>query len=130
MPSSRSSPPQASDRPQAGRRALRQRQVAIAGEPVNLSSTEGQNPVPVVIEEFPYLVKANPEIPSIIQQALRPFGHAKSATWTRLLLCGSALSVMGKLLSGTAPLHGRAGLELIIICGTEGRGHRPPDQRP
>ena len=74
----------------------------------------GDRPVPVVIDEFPYLVKANPEIPSIIQQALRPFGHAKSATWTRLLLCGSALTVMGKLLSGTAPLRGRAGLELII----------------
>jgi hypothetical protein len=30
------------------------------------------------------------------------------------LLCGSALNVMGKLLSGTAPLRGRAGLELVI----------------
>jgi uncharacterized protein len=71
-------------------------------------------PLPVVIDEFPYLVKANPELPSMIQQALRPFGHARSATRTRLLLCGSALSVMGKLLSGTAPLRGRAGLELVI----------------
>lgn len=70
--------------------------------------------VPVVIDEFPYLVKANPELPSVIQQALRPFGRARSATRTRLLLCGSALSVMGKLLSGTAPLRGRAGLELVI----------------
>jgi hypothetical protein len=32
----------------------------------------------------------------------------------RLLLCGSALSFMGKLLSGHAPLRGRAGLELIV----------------
>jgi len=71
-------------------------------------------PVPVVVDEFPYLVKANAELPSIIQQALRPFGHARSATRTRLLLCGSALAVMGKLLSGTAPLRGRAGLELVI----------------
>lgn len=71
-------------------------------------------PVPVVLDEFPYLVKANAELPSIIQQALRPFGHARSATRTRLLLCGSALTVMGKLLSGTAPLRGRAGLELMI----------------
>lgn len=71
-------------------------------------------PVPVVLDEFPYLVKANPELPSIIQQALRPFGHARSETRTRLLLCGSALTIMGKLLSGTAPLRGRAGLELMI----------------
>lgn len=68
----------------------------------------------LVIDEFPYLVKANAELPSIIQQAPRPFGHARSATRTRLLLCGSALAVMGKLLSGTAPLRGRAGLELTI----------------
>ncbi len=71
-------------------------------------------PVPVVLDEFPYLVKGNPELPSIIQQALRPFGHARSATRTRLLLCGSALAMMGRLLSGTAPLRGRAGLELLI----------------
>jgi len=31
---------QATDRPQAGRRALRQRQVTVAGEPVNLTSTQ------------------------------------------------------------------------------------------
>ena len=74
----------------------------------------GERPVPVVIDEFPYLVKANPELPSVIQQALRPFGRARSQTRTRLLLCGSALTVMGKLLSGTAPLRGRAGLELVI----------------
>lgn len=73
-----------------------------------------ERPVPVVIDEFPYLAKANPELPSIIQQALRPFGRARSATRTRLVLCGSAMNVMGKLLSGTAPLRGRAGLELVI----------------
>lgn len=73
-----------------------------------------ERPVPVVLDEFPYLAKANPELPSVIQQALRPFGHARSATRTRLLLCGSALAIMGKLLSATAPLRGRAGLELVI----------------
>jgi hypothetical protein len=31
-----------------------------------------------------------------------------------LLLCGSAMSVMGRLLSGTAPLRGRATLEMVI----------------
>jgi len=66
-------------------------------------------PVPVVIDEFPYLIKGNPELPSLIQQALSPFGHARTSTKTRLLLCGSALAVMGKLLSGSAPLRGRAG---------------------
>jgi len=74
----------------------------------------GRRPVPVVIDEFPYLVKSSPEFPSVIQQALRPFGQARTQTRTRLLLCGSALTVMGKLLSVQAPLRGRAGLELVI----------------
>ena len=71
-------------------------------------------PVPVALDEFPYLIKGNPELPSIIQQALRPFGRARTETRARLLLCGSALAVMGRLLAGTAPLRGRAGLELVV----------------
>ncbi len=84
-------------------------------EAVDVLATLGAaQPVPVVIDEFPYLAKANPELPSIIQQALRPFGPARTSARTRLLLCGSALTFMGRLLSGNAPLRGRAGLELII----------------
>ena len=73
----------------------------------------GERPVPVVIDEFPSLVKASPGLPSIIQRELGP-GGSGAASRTRLLLCGSAMSVMGKLLSGGAPLRGRASLELII----------------
>ncbi|MDQ0934265.1 AAA+ ATPase superfamily predicted ATPase [Streptomyces turgidiscabies] len=73
-----------------------------------------ERPVPVVIDEFPYLAKANPELPSIIQEALRTLRDQRTASRTRLLLCGSALSFMGRLPSGNAPLRGRAGLELIV----------------
>jgi AAA+ ATPase superfamily predicted ATPase len=73
-----------------------------------------ERPVPVVIDEFPYLAKANPELPSVIQEALRPMREQRAASRTRLLLCGSALSFMGRLLSGSAPLRGRAGLELVV----------------
>lgn len=73
-----------------------------------------ERPVPVVIDEFPYLAKANPELPSIIQEALRTLRDQRSGSRTRLLLCGSALSFMGRLLSGNAPLRGRAGLELVV----------------
>ncbi len=69
--------------------------------------------VPVVIDEFPYLVKASPSLPSILQRELGP-GGSGSRSRARLLLCGSAMSVMGGLLSGRAPLRGRAGLELIV----------------
>jgi uncharacterized protein len=69
--------------------------------------------VPVVIDEFPFLAKSSPSLPSIIQRELGPGGSGRRSR-ARLLLCGSAMSVMGKLLSGRAPLRGRAGLELIV----------------
>lgn len=70
--------------------------------------------LPVVIDEFPYLVHANPALPSVIQQAFGPRRSRRTGSRTRLLLCGSALSFMGGLLSGNAPLRGRAGLELVV----------------
>src|ERR1700684_4209833 len=73
----------------------------------------GDRVVPVVIDEFPFLAKASPGLPSIIQRELGP-GGSGSTTRARLLLCGSAMSVMGGLLSGSAPLRGRAGFELIV----------------
>ncbi|MGH3991750.1 MAG: AAA family ATPase, partial [Pseudonocardiaceae bacterium] len=67
---------------------------------------------PVVIDEFPYLSKASPVLPSILQREIdRKVPHGPPGT---LLLCGSAMSVMGGLLAGSAPLRGRAGLELIV----------------
>jgi AAA+ ATPase superfamily predicted ATPase len=68
----------------------------------------------IVIDEFPYLTKASPALPSLLQRALDPQGWAHRGSSARLLLCGSAMSVMGRLLSGAAPLRGRAGLELLI----------------
>jgi AAA+ ATPase superfamily predicted ATPase len=71
------------------------------------------DPVPVVIDEFPFLSKVSPALPSIIQRELGPGGSGTEST-ARLLLCGSAMSVMGRLLASGAPLRGRAGLELVI----------------
>jgi AAA+ ATPase superfamily predicted ATPase len=73
----------------------------------------GERAVPVVLDEFPFLVKASPELPSVIQRELGPGGNGDGSR-VRLLLCGSAMSVMGGLLSGRAPLRGRAGLELMV----------------
>jgi AAA+ ATPase superfamily predicted ATPase len=70
-------------------------------------------PTVAVIDEFPFLAKASPSLPSIIQRALDPVAQHIN-TPVRLLLCGSALSFMGRLLSGNAPLRGRAGLELVV----------------
>ncbi|MEV4073494.1 AAA family ATPase [Nonomuraea fuscirosea] len=70
--------------------------------------------VPVIVDEFPYLVSATPALPSYLQQALSPTGHAKEHTRTRMILCGSALTTMAQLLGGGAPLRGRAVLELVV----------------
>ena len=66
-----------------------------------------------VIDEFPFLAKASPSLPSIIQRELGPGGSGQRSS-IRLLLCGSAMSVMGGLLAGHAPLRGRASLELLV----------------
>ncbi len=76
------------------------------------SPSRGSSPNLVVIDEFPYLVKAAPELPSVIQREIDRFQVAQSRM--RLLLCGSALSVMGGLLATAAPLRGRAQLEMVV----------------
>ncbi|MBO0802259.1 MAG: ATP-binding protein [Nocardiopsaceae bacterium] len=73
-----------------------------------------ERPTTVIIDEFPYLVAATPALPSYLQQALSPLGHARQRTRTRLILCGSALTTMSQLLGGGAPLRGRARLELVV----------------
>lgn len=71
-------------------------------------------PVPIVLDEFPYLVEQAPELPSVLQRALSPRGLARLSGQVRLILCGSAFTVMRGLLGGSAPLRGRAKLELLI----------------
>ncbi|MFD2687201.1 ATP-binding protein [Streptomyces phyllanthi] len=72
----------------------------------------GDAPLLVVIDEFPYLVQTAPQLPSLIQREIDRFQVEESRM--RLLLCGSAMSVMGGLLASTAPLRGRAQLELVV----------------
>lgn len=73
----------------------------------------GDRPAVVVIDEFPFLAKVSPALPSIIQRELGPGGSGRESS-VRLVLCGSAMSVMGGLLAGQAPLRGRASLELVV----------------
>jgi uncharacterized protein len=77
-----------------------------------LFAIAGELPGSVVLDEFPYLSKVSPALPSILQ---REIDRAVSeGTTISLILCGSAMSVMGGLLAGSAPLRGRANLELVI----------------
>lgn len=70
--------------------------------------------IPVVLDEFPYLVAAANQLPSVIQRAFAPGATGRTSSRTHLILCGSALSVMARLLSGRAALRGRAMLDLIV----------------
>ncbi|MEV4295048.1 AAA family ATPase [Microbispora rosea] len=69
----------------------------------------------IVLDEFPYLMKADPSIPSILQREIDArAAHRRTGSKVRLVLAGSAMSVMGRLLAGQAPLRGRASLDLVV----------------
>lgn len=68
----------------------------------------------VVLDEFPYLLEHSPELASLIQRALGTRRGTRRESQARLILCGSAITVMSQLLAGTAPLRGRAGLDLRV----------------
>ncbi|NUT42766.1 MAG: ATP-binding protein [Thermoactinospora sp.] len=74
----------------------------------------GDEPLVVVLDEFPYMATSAPELPSIIQHALSPRGTARRESRTRLILCGSSISFMSQLVSGSAALYGRAVLSLFV----------------
>jgi hypothetical protein len=72
----------------------------------------GDEPAVAVIDEFPYLLGHSPELPSRLQRhvdASRDRGPA-----VRLVVCGSALSVMASLLEGAQALRGRATHDLPL----------------
>ncbi|HEX6469543.1 MAG TPA: ATP-binding protein [Streptosporangiaceae bacterium] len=78
-------------------------------------SLSTNRPVPLVIDEFPLLMKASPTLPSLLKREIDLRGPSQAGgSMARVLVCGSAMSVMTRLLSGTAPLRGRAGLELMV----------------
>ncbi len=65
----------------------------------------------LILDEFPYLVRNSPELPSILQKLIdRPDGPGAS-----ILLCGSSQRMMhGIALDANAPLYGRAS-EIIKV---------------
>ncbi|MDH6134995.1 AAA+ ATPase superfamily predicted ATPase [Kitasatospora sp. MAA4] len=67
----------------------------------------------LIIDELPYLLDHSPEIPSLLQH-LYDDSQAGQAPGGRLVLCGSAMSVMTELLSGNKALRGRAALDMRL----------------
>lgn len=75
----------------------------------------------VVLDEYPYLTEHTPQLDSILQRAFGPRESVGSSSRARFILCGSAITVMGRILGGTAPLRGRAGMDLRISIATSTR---------
>ena len=72
----------------------------------------GSRPRPVVLDEFPYLLSHSPELPSLLQRHIDSTKDGPGSL--RLILCGSALSVMSKLLEGAHALRGRASVDIVM----------------
>lgn len=67
----------------------------------------------IVLDEFPYLLAHSPELPSVLQRAVDG-SRAAAGPPRRLLICGSSLSVMTRLLTGAQALRGRVSMELLL----------------
>lgn len=68
----------------------------------------------LVLDEYPYLLEHSPELSSVIQALYDDLRNDTTLPPLRILLCGSAISVMEELLSGSSPLRGRTQLELRL----------------
>lgn len=67
---------------------------------------------PLVLDELPYLVTANPELPSVLQAWVDH--DAKSARLVTTLAGSSQRMMQGLVLDANAPLYGRAALSLEL----------------
>lgn len=66
----------------------------------------------LVIDELPYWMAHSPELPGLLQLLYDRSRAGEGPPGGRIILCGSAMSVMNELLSGTKALRGRATLDL------------------
>jgi uncharacterized protein len=76
-----------------------------------LSALSTSEPLLVVLDEFPELLDASPDLPSLLRARWEELGENSKL---RLVLCGSAIRTMESLQEVRAPLYGRFDLNLLI----------------
>ncbi|MCY4424513.1 MAG: hypothetical protein OXC06_15740 [Acidimicrobiaceae bacterium] len=78
----------------------------------------GAGPQVLVLDEYPYLRQGSAELDSAVQAVMdEAAGGDLGSGWAApvaVIVCGSAMSVMTGILSGTSPMRGRAALDMPL----------------